>query len=618
MLSVLSGKIRKRTLLLFISFVLGEYCFASGSTSNIERAEQCFEAYARALQHGLEQEAKRFWNRQEVQRYKKYDWQWEYLAFRRLDPRHLNYRITSADEKKDYVILEVEWFYREGKAGRLQKDLRYFVEEDGRMVGGNPIFVHTRGWLRKESGHFAYHYRTVGDEPADALLGEMDEFYEEVVELLQVDYQDEVDYYKCTSSEEVGQLFGVEPSLAGSKTVNGVVASVQKFVSHEIVHIIASRILPQDEQRIPPEYIGEGLAYYLGGASFFSPGLLLSWAKTRIDLDNEVSLDSLIRDPELYGSNDGASLASSFVKFLIEGQGLFKFRQLFAAGETFDDQREALERIYGKEINQLQADWKEYASSLALPEVAIVDGIRGGEIFRMLDARGDDQGDGDYVYPENDRAIPGIFDLIGFRISSDDELVYFQLQFAHLNLAVISSDTGFNGTFAAIVIDSDDKAGSGNTRLFFDNGNFEFSQKDGYEFAIEVSNAGVLVYDQDWVWHLLFLKASSQQSHIRGNEIAFAVPRKIIGTPGPEWKVQVLTGGQTGGHRNTAYGLGKLTKVGERSTQEQGGGGTNTTFSSDVYDILTPAGTNQTEILGRYDVTKKKRVVIPMVSVGQW
>ena len=617
MSSVLSMKILKRALLLSISLVLGWHYLAFCSTFKIERAKQCFEAYVRALKKGSEQEAKRFWNRQEVERYKKYDWQWEYLAFRRLDPRHLNYRITSAGEREDYVALEVEWFYREGKGGRLQKDVRYFVEEGGRMVGANAIFIHTRGWLRKESNHFTYRYKNTEDEPGDALLSEMDEFYEEVEGLLQVDYRDRIDYYKCASSKEVGRLFGLEPSLARSQTVNGVVASAQNFVPHEIVHIISYRILPQDEQRIPAEYLSEGLAYYLGGASFFSPELLLSWAKRSLEVDQDVFLDSLIRDPWLYGANDGAGVASSFVKFLIEGDGMLEFKQLYAAGENPADQRQTLAEVYGRDLSQLEAEWKEFVRGLALPDVAIVDRMRGSEVLHILDPRGDDRGDGNYVYPESKRAIPGVFDLIGFRINGDDDLVYFQLQFAGLNPAEISSDRGFNGTFAAIVVDCDDEVGSGNTRLFFDNGNIEFSPVDAYEFVIEVSNAGVLVYDQDWVWHFLFLKALSKQSHIRGNEVAFAIPRRIIGTPNPTWKVQVLTGGQTGGYKNTAYGVGKFTKVGEESTQEQGGGGTNTAFSPDVYDILTPRGLDQARILRSYDVKRKKRAVIPMISLTQ-
>jgi carbohydrate-binding DOMON domain-containing protein len=82
--------------------------------------------------------------------------------------------------------------------------------------------------------------------------------------------------------------------------------------------------------------------------------------------------------------------------------------------------------------------------------------------------------------------------------------------------------------------------------------------------------------------------------------------------------LQVLTGGQTGGHKNTAYGVGKFMTVGEQSRQQQGGGGTDAEFNPNVYDILIPKGADQMEILGSYDATKKKRVIIPMISVRQW
>jgi hypothetical protein len=613
-------RIGKPACFFLLSFVL-VWQLAVSSLSDAERAKESFEAYIKALQQGDEGKAREFWNREETEKYKTYDWQWGYLIFRMLDPRHLNYRIMDAEETEGYVVLEVEWYYREGKAGRLQKDVRYFVEQDGKMVGANAILVHTKGWLQQESEHFVYHYKNHQDKPTPALLEEMDRFYEEVVDLLQVDYQDQIEYFKCESSEEVGLLFGLEASPARSQVFNGVVASTQGYVPHEIVHIISHRILPQDEKGIPPDYLNEGLAYYLGGASFFSPELLLSWAKKKLDADENVFLDSLIRDPWMYGKNEGAGLISYLAKVLIDAGGISRFQLVFTAGKGAEEQRRALRKIYGRTTDQLQREWREFVLSLPLPEITIVDPIRGREVFLLLDSLGDDSGDGDYVYPKNEKAPRGIFDLSGLRISLDDQVIYFQLQCDILNQAEIGSDEAFNGTFAVIAIDLDDKIKSGNTRLFLDNGNVEFSATDGYELALEVSNAGVLVYDKYWVWRLLFLEASSPQNHIRGNEIYFTLPREIFETEGAGpvdpvgWKFQVLTGGQKGGHVNTAYGVGKFMKVGEQSTQDQGGGGTNTKFSPDVYDIFTPQGADQAEILSGYDVTKKKKAVIPMIKV---
>ena len=612
----MNPKITIPACLFLLSFVFGLLSFAI-SSSSVERAKECFEAYIKVLQQRSEEEARYFWNKEEIERYKMYDWQWGYLTFRRFDPRHLNYRIINAEEKNGCVILQVEWYYGERKAGRLQKDVRYFLEEDGKMVGANSIFIHTKDWVQKKSRHFVYHHKNKQDEPTVALLDEMDQFYEKTIDLLQIDCQDKIYYYKCDSPEEVGQLFEMEASLARSQMISGVVASTQRFVPHEVVHIISYRILPQNEEKIPPEHLNEGLAYYLGGASFFSPELLLSWAKKKVEVDQNVWLDTLIRDPWIYGTNEGAGLASSLIKFLIDTEGVPKFKRLFTAGETYDEQKEALKEIYVKNMDQLQTEWKEFVLALHLPEVKIAERLHGEEVFHILDPTGDDKGDGDYNYPQNKNASHGIFDLSGFKISLDDELVYFQLQFSHLSYAEISSDEAFNGTFVALAIDSDDEENSGNTRLFFDNGNFEFSKKDGYEFAIEVSNAGILVYDQNWIWQALFLKALSPQSHIRRNEFSFAIPQTIIGTPDSSWKFQVLIGGQKGGYKNTANGVGRFMEVVQQSTKNQGGGGTNTDFNPDVYDILTPRETDQVTILNSYDVVKKRKSIIPMINLKQ-
>lgn len=614
MSKIVNRRIGKPAGFILLGFVL-LWQLGVNRLSDQHSAEQSFEAYVEALREGRQEEAKDFWNKGETQRYKTYDWQWAYLTYRMLDPRHLDYRITRTEAMGDYVVLEVEWYYREGKAGPVQEDVRYFVRQEGKMVGANPIFVHTRDWLKEESKHFVYHYKREADRPAGALLGEMDQFYEKTVDLLEVSYQDKIDYFKCDSIEEVARLFGMEPSLARSQTINGVVASIQRFVPHEVVHIISHRLLPAGEKTVPPEYLSEGLAYYLGGASFFSPELLLSWAKKKLEADGNVSLGSFMLNPWRFGKNEGAGLAASFAKFLMETKGSWGFKQLLASGASYEGQRQALQELYGGTVNELQAQWKEFVMSLHLPGVEIVDVPPARRAFYVEDPAGDDKGDGDYLYPKNERALPGIFDLTGFEVSSDDELVYFRLRFGNLNHEKISSDEAFNGTFAVVAIDQDDRKNSGNTKLFFENGNVGFSTGDAYEFVIEASNAGVLVYDQDWVWRLLFLEAFSHKSHLRGNEISFAIPREIIGAPNSDWKYQVLTGGQKGGYKDVAFGVGTFMKVGERSTQDQGGGGTTGDFNPDVYDILTFQGMDQAEVLGSYDVTEGKKAIISMVRL---
>ncbi len=590
--------------------------YAGEATGKVERAQEAFRDYARALLHGSLEEASRFWNRKEVETYAVYDWQWGYLALRQPDHRQLNYRITEAEDRGGYVSLRVEWYYGEGRAGPIQTDERYFVKADGRMVGANPIFVHTEGWLDKESEHFVYHYKSEEEEPDHVLLDCMDRFYERTVKALRVDYQDKVDYYKCDSVAEVGQLFGLEGSLARSYVPNGVVASVSKSAPHEIVHVISYRMLPQEGLRIQPEYLDEGLAYYLGGASFFSPDLLLFWAKQELERKPDIALDSLVRNPWRYGANEGAGLTASFAKFLIDTRGILRLKGLFAAGHSAAEQREALRAVFRKSLSEVRQEWETFVLGMSLPEVRIDEPINCTRICYVKDQEGDDTGDGDYTYPKNQKALPGIFDLTGLKLSLDDEMVYFKLEFADLNREEVSSDEAFNGTFAAIAIDSDGRKNSGSTELQFENGQVRFHETDAYEFVIEVSNAGVLLYDQNWVWQAMFLRAFSLQSHIRENEIYFALPRSLIGTPDSTWKIQVLSGGQKGGHKKKAYGVGRFAGVGLLPSADQGGGGTDTEFNPDVYDMLTAEGMNQIEILRSYDAARKTKATIPMIRLN--
>lgn len=342
--------------------LLGLYSLARSSEKTGE-AKACFENYVKALKEGDEEKAKEYWNRKEKQRYEMYDWRVKDMAFKKINLQRLDYKIKKVEERDEYVVLQVDWYYP-GDSLSVQKDIRYFIWEDGKMVGANPIFILTRDWLKKESKHFVYHFKTRKDEPDQKLLDKMDDFYKKIVSFLDVDYQDKIDYFRCDSAVEVGRLFNMERSLARCDMINGVVAGIQDFVPHEVVHVISFKIMSFEEERLPETYLNEGLAYYLGGATFFSSDTLLSWAKTKILKDPKVSLDSLVLRTEKYEGNEGAALMSSLVKFLIENYGLDKFKKLYSLGKTYDQRMKTLEDIYGETTKRLEKKWKNFVLSL--------------------------------------------------------------------------------------------------------------------------------------------------------------------------------------------------------------------------------------------------------------
>jgi hypothetical protein len=350
-------------LIAIMMLFLGSYSIVQ-SSERIDEAKACFENYVKAVKSGDEEKAKEYWNRKEKERYKIPDWQLRDMFFRKVNLESVEYKIRKVEETDKYIIIHVDWYYPEDSSKVMQKDVRYFIREDKKMVGANPIFILTRDWLKKESKHFVYHFKTDKDKPDQKLLEKMDNFYEKLVNFLDVDYQDRIDYFRCDSAVEVGRLFNLERSLARCDMINGVVAGIQDFVPHEVVHVISYKIMPFEEERLPETYLNEGLAYYLGGATFFSSDTLLSWAKTKILKDPEVFLDSLVLRTDKYQGNEGAALMCSLVKFLIESYGLDKFKKLYSLGKTYDQRMETLENIYGETTKQLEKKWKNFVLSL--------------------------------------------------------------------------------------------------------------------------------------------------------------------------------------------------------------------------------------------------------------
>jgi len=207
-------------------FVLGS-SYRVQSSEKIEEAKACLENYVRAIKSEDQKKAEEFWNKKERQRYKIYDWRLKDMVFKKIDLERLDYHIREAEEKDEYVVMHVDWYYPGDSSEVVQRDVRYFLQEEKKMVGANPIFLVTKNWLEKVSKHFVYHFKTKEDEPDYRLLDKMDDFYEKIVNFLEVEYQDKIDYFRCDSKEEVGMLFNLERSSARSDMINGVVAAVQ-------------------------------------------------------------------------------------------------------------------------------------------------------------------------------------------------------------------------------------------------------------------------------------------------------------------------------------------------------------------------------------------------------
>ena len=307
--------------------------------------------------------------------------------------------------------------------------------------------------------------------------------------------------------------------------------------------------------------------------------------------------------------NDPYAESSSFVGFLIEKFGIDKFKDLYGYGDRTENFQAAIERIYGKNVADLEYEWREWLGRLVLPQIELGASYSAKVVFQMEDPAYDDTGDGDYSYPLAPKYIPGIFDLTGLVVREGQDRIYFDLKYRKLAEWGRSSEWGFGGTFSSIAIE---RRGQASGRF----GPYAQATVSGkVDCSIDVSDCGVVVWSDSRIVGLL--KRNPYGKKLGDPEtgiISFSIPAEWVGEPAKAWRYAVAVGGREGEGMHFRDIAGGFLNVGIAASDSTGGGGSDTKFNPNIYDILLPASYDQAKILGDYDVTTGKLVSIPMMG----
>jgi carbohydrate-binding DOMON domain-containing protein len=297
------------------------------------------------------------------------------------------------------------------------------------------------------------------------------------------------------------------------------------------------------------------------------------------------------------------------VWFLVDTYGIDKFKELYGYRDAKKNLAAEMKRIYGREVAQLEDEWREWLLRLDLPKIEVGGSETAEEIFSMEDPAYDDNGDGDYAYPLGSRYSPGIFDLTGFRVLKENGRVYFELKYRDLAEWEKSSEWGFGGTYTRIAIDCRSRGG----------GNFgrdaHATLSGNCDCLINISDCGILLWWQGRIAGLLKrIPSDKKLGDSESERITFSVPYSMMEEPRKNWKYTVAVGGCFKGGKRLFDGTGLLVEVGESPSEETGGGGLDTDINPNIYDILLPPGKDQERILGSYDTKTGVLVVLPMLE----
>lgn len=204
-------------------------------------------------------------------------------------------------------------------------------------------------------------------------------------------------------------------------------------------------------------------------------------------------------------------------------------------------------------------------------------------VWEADDPEGDDHGPGTYVYPTNPAFAPfaGIFDLTGFKVSCDDENVYFDTELVRIT-NTWNAPEGFSHQLINIFIDT--TPGAGRTDTLKEGAFVSFMPQYAWDVKIKIMGWGgsrvYLASDDDASGGRT--DGLSVEALPNGKTVRATVSQAVIGEPLDSWKYYVLVGSQDG------YGLDNFRPVMGEAGPWVFGGGSDLNINPNVIDILAP------------------------------
>ncbi|MDD2200729.1 MAG: glucodextranase DOMON-like domain-containing protein [Firmicutes bacterium] len=228
-------------------------------------------------------------------------------------------------------------------------------------------------------------------------------------------------------------------------------------------------------------------------------------------------------------------------------------------------------------------------------------------IWEAVDPEGDDHGPGTYIYPTNPAFAPfsGIFDLTGFKVSCDDENVYFDTELANIS-NIWNAPEGFSHQLINVFIDT--TPGAGRTDTLKEGALVSFMPQYAWDVKIKIMGWGGsrVYFASDGDVSGGRSEGLSVEALPNGKTIRAAVSQTVIGEPLDSWKYYVLVGSQDG------YGLDNFRPVMGEAGQWVFGGGSDLNINPNVIDILAPENGpySQESQLGSWNASERRYAML--------
>jgi hypothetical protein len=224
-------------------------------------------------------------------------------------------------------------------------------------------------WMVSESRHFEFYY--VPDSAAERdrfQLGPLAEAaLERITSVLETEYDGQMRIYLVPRVFwQGGATYGEQVQLVSYLDRNYTDVEIWSYFTHEGTHALAQTLLqPKDQGGGPDGVLVEGLAVWASDGHYRQEPID-AWAAVVADSDDYIPLEEL-RTGSFYDFQHEISYleGASFVKFLIERDGLDTLKELYGLATKDELHDEALvERLYGTSYASLEEDWLAYLAGV--------------------------------------------------------------------------------------------------------------------------------------------------------------------------------------------------------------------------------------------------------------
>ncbi len=282
--------------------------------------------------------------------------------------------------------IEASWKWELGRGalapGTLIKYYWRLEAEDGTVFKTEPVSFRYEDnrfkWRSLQSGPVTIYWYKGTEDSARSLLKAAVEALDRLQEEMGIEFQGTANIYVYASRGEMKDAVPSHSQVFDEATVTlgmvlsedtivvlGSASNVEKIIAHELSHLVVGKAVENPLASPLPRWLDEGLAMYAEGELPPSNALALEQAIREDKLISVRSLSGYVGEPEkvdLFYAE-----AYSIVEFLLKQYGKEKMREFlnqFASGAT---QEEALKKVYGLSIDELDARWRKYLREKARP-----------------------------------------------------------------------------------------------------------------------------------------------------------------------------------------------------------------------------------------------------------